>query len=256
MWAREKSVKAEKRDRNAERERERDVSASTPSSAAIIIITRQQHLHPSHNLQSPLSYVHSYSRTTSFLSLYYMYFAPLPHPSSKCTSCHTQVPCPTTNCTHTAQLRSDWWWRWRRNVSFSLSAFLSLFSAFTLFSRAHIGSVYSLCTCVSVHTKYHPASHFVDRAELEWRVANQNGFIEFCQIHYAHGPQLPMGVLVVLCAIHQWTNLSSKRQQKKKNYYYLMAGLDTWLRLLKCEPGFGLIWTVYDEPFKLPKCIF
>ena len=38
--------------------------------------TRQQHLHPSHNLQSPPSYVHSYSRTTGFLSLYYMYFAP------------------------------------------------------------------------------------------------------------------------------------------------------------------------------------
>ena len=41
--------------------------------------------------------------------------------------------CPTTKCTHTAQLRSDWWWRWRRNVSFSLSASLSLFSALTLF---------------------------------------------------------------------------------------------------------------------------
>ena len=38
--------------------------------------TRQQHLHPSHNLQSPLSYVHSYPRTTGFLSLYYTYFAP------------------------------------------------------------------------------------------------------------------------------------------------------------------------------------
>ena len=36
--------------------------------------TRQQHLHPSHNLQSP--YVHSYPRTTGFLSLYYTYFAP------------------------------------------------------------------------------------------------------------------------------------------------------------------------------------
>ena len=35
--------------------------------------TRQQHLHPS---QSPLCYVHSYSRTTRFLSLYYTYFAP------------------------------------------------------------------------------------------------------------------------------------------------------------------------------------
>ena len=38
--------------------------------------TRQQHLHPSHNLQSPLSYVHSYPRKTGFLSLYYTYFAP------------------------------------------------------------------------------------------------------------------------------------------------------------------------------------
>ena len=45
------------------------------------------------------------------------------------------------NCTHTAQLRSDWWWRWRRNVSFSLSASLSLFSALTLFSHAHLWSL-------------------------------------------------------------------------------------------------------------------
>ena len=49
-----------------------ELANSTPSR------TRQQHLHPSHNLQSPLSYVHSYPRTTGFLSLYYTYayFAP------------------------------------------------------------------------------------------------------------------------------------------------------------------------------------
>ena len=40
-----------------------------------------------------------------------------------------------------AQLRSDWWWCWRRNVSFSLSAYLSLFSALTLFSHAHLWSL-------------------------------------------------------------------------------------------------------------------
>ena len=48
---------------------------------------------------------------------------------------------PNTKCTHTAQLRSDWWWRWRRNVSFSLSASLSLFSALTLSSHAHLWSL-------------------------------------------------------------------------------------------------------------------
>ena len=96
--------------------------------------TRQQHLHPSHNLQSP--YVHSYPRTTGFLSLYYTYFAPWPHPSSKCTSHHTQVPCPSTKCTHTAQLRSDWWWRWRRNVSFSLCISISLLRPYTFLSRS------------------------------------------------------------------------------------------------------------------------
>ena len=36
---------------------------------------------------------------------------------------------------------TDWWWRWRRNVSFSLSASLSLFSALTLFSHAHLWSL-------------------------------------------------------------------------------------------------------------------
>ena len=34
--------------------------------------------------------------------------------------------------------REKRWWRWRRNVSFSLSAFLSLFSAFTLLKDHHI----------------------------------------------------------------------------------------------------------------------
>ena len=83
----------------------------------------------------PLSYVHSYPRTTGFLSLYYTYF------KMHLTPHTTWVPCPTTKCTHTAQLRSDWWWRWRRNVSFSLSASLSLFSAPTLSSHAHLWSL-------------------------------------------------------------------------------------------------------------------
>ena len=39
-----------------------------------------------------------------------------------------------------AQL-ADWWWRWRRNVSFSISASLSLFSALTLYSHAHLWSI-------------------------------------------------------------------------------------------------------------------
>ena len=51
---------------------------------------------------------------------------------------------------HTAQLRSDWWWRWRRNVSFflslSLSSFLSLFSAF--FLALTIGSINIFWKCV------------------------------------------------------------------------------------------------------------
>ena len=34
-----------------------------------------------------------------------------------------------------------WWWRWRRNVSFSISASLSLFSALTLYSHAHLWSI-------------------------------------------------------------------------------------------------------------------
>ena len=37
--------------------------------------------------------------------------------------------------------RTDWWWCWRRNVSFPLSAVLSLFSALTLFSHAHLWSL-------------------------------------------------------------------------------------------------------------------
>ena len=49
--------------------------------------------------------------------------------------------------TNTLPVR-DWWWRWRRNVSFSLSSCLSLFSAFTLFSRARNRSLYSLWKCV------------------------------------------------------------------------------------------------------------
>ena len=36
---------------------------------------------------------------------------------------------------------ADWWWRWRRNVSFSISASLSLFSALTLYSHAHLWSI-------------------------------------------------------------------------------------------------------------------
>ena len=39
---------------------------------------------------------------------------------------------------------SDWWWRWRRNVSFSLSASLSLFSDLTLSSHAHLWSLKTL----------------------------------------------------------------------------------------------------------------
>ena len=39
------------------------------------------------------------------------------------------------------QTMSDWWWRWRRNVSFSISASLSLFSALTLYSHAHLWSI-------------------------------------------------------------------------------------------------------------------
>ena len=38
-------------------------------------------------------------------------------------------------------LSDDWWWRWRRNVSFSISASLSLFSALTLYSHAHLWSI-------------------------------------------------------------------------------------------------------------------
>ena len=55
------------------------------------------------------------------------------HPFSKCTSRHTQVPCPTTKCTHTAQLRSDWWWRWCQNVSFFLSLSLHVHLSLLLF---------------------------------------------------------------------------------------------------------------------------
>ena len=48
-----------------------ELANSTPSR------TRQQHLHPSHNSQSPLSYVHSYPRQpASYISLHYTYFAP------------------------------------------------------------------------------------------------------------------------------------------------------------------------------------
>ena len=63
----------------------------------------------------------------------------------------------------------DWWWRWRRNVSFSfsLSAFLSLFSAFTLFSRAHNWSLYSLWKPVKADVLH---KFFFSRLSNEYKV--------------------------------------------------------------------------------------
>ena len=109
--------------------------------------TRQQHLHPSHNLQSPLSYVHT-NIATPEQPASYLFITRTSHlnhtrrESSKCTSHHTQVPCPTTKCTHTAQLRSDWWWRWRQNVSFFLSLSLFMSTSLSVFFLAlTIGSI-------------------------------------------------------------------------------------------------------------------
>ena len=48
-------------------------------------------------------------------------------------------------CTYRANVetrrKTYLWWRWRRNVSFSISASLSLFSALTLYSHAHLWSI-------------------------------------------------------------------------------------------------------------------
>ena len=105
--------------------------------------TRQQHLHPGHILQSqsPLSYVHSYSRTTGFLSSLLHVLRTLTTPVLKMhlTPLHKFRVLLLNARTQPSFDQTDDW-RWRRSVSFFLSLSLHFYlSSPPFFSRSLLG---------------------------------------------------------------------------------------------------------------------